>query len=172
MSLSLLISVNFTPKSVHSSSTPAIISLLKKVFCLKNPTLPLPNLNAHETYLYSPLPFMQCFRFCATNRCIFSSLLKEKIKSHPEAKKLYQTYRYKIIGGSVVASAGVVTLNHSLGTISHRNPHNWRITSAGIGLIGAGLLITKGAKKKRAKAFQLVKEKKSSPLLFNPTDFA
>ena len=118
--------------------------------------------------------FFLCSVFAFAQQTDASSLplLREKIKSHPEAKKLYQTYHYKIIGGSLVASAGVLTLNHSLGTISHRNPHDWRITSVGIGLIGAGLLITKGAKKKRAKAFQLVKEKKSSPLLFNPTDFA
>ena len=120
------------------------------------------------------LLFLLCSVFAFAQQTDASSLplLKEKIKSHPEAKKLYQTYHYKTIGGSVVASAVVVTLNHSLGNISHRNPHDWRITGAGIGLIGAGLLITKGAKKKRAKAFQLVKDKKSSPLLFNPTDFA
>ena len=116
------------------------------------------------------LLFLLCSVFAFAQQTDASSLplLKEKIKSHPEVKKLYQTYRYKIIGGSVVASAGVVTLNHSLGTISHRNPHNWRITSAGIGLIGAGLLITKGAKKKRAKAFQLVKEKKKLALVIQP----
>ena len=120
------------------------------------------------------LLFFLCSVFAFAQQIDASSLplLKEKIKSHPEAKKLYQTYHYKIIGGSVIASAGLVTLNHSLGTISQRNPHDWRITGTGIGLIGAGLLITKGAKKKRAKAFQMVKEKKSSPLLFNPTDFA
>ena len=120
------------------------------------------------------LLFFLCsvFAFAQQNDPSSLPLLKEKIKSHPEANKLYQTYHYKIIGGSIVASTGVLTLNHSLGTISHRNPHNWRITGAGVGLIGAGLLITKGAKKKRAKAFQLVKEKKGSPLLFNPTDFA
>ena len=120
------------------------------------------------------LLFLLCSIFAFAQQTDASSLplLKEKIKSHPEAKKLYQTYHYKIIGGSVVASAGVVTLKHSLGNISHRNPHDRRITGAGVGLIGAGLLITKGAKKKRAKAFQLVKDKKSSPLLFNPTDFA
>ena len=111
------------------------------------------------------LLFFLCSVFAFAQQTNASSfpLLKEKIKSHPEAKKLYQTYQYKIIGGSVVASAGVLTLNHSLGNISHRNPHDWRITGAGVGLIGAGLLITKGAKNKRAKAFQLGKEKKSSP---------
>jgi len=95
-------------------------------------------------------------------------LLKEKVKSQPEAKKLYQTYHYKIIGGSIVASAGVVTLNHSLGNISDRNPNNWQITGAGVGLIGAGLLITKGAKKKRAKAIQLVNEKIKLALVIQP----
>jgi len=79
-----------------------------------------------------------------------------------------QTYHYKIIGGSVEASAGVIILNHSLGNISHRNPHDWRITGTGIGLIGAGLLITKGAKKKRAKAIELVKEKKKFALVIQP----
>ena len=95
-------------------------------------------------------------------------LLKEKIKFYPEAKKLYQTYHYKIIGGSIVASIGVFTLNHSLGNISDRNPHDWRITGAGVGLIGTGLLITKGAKKKRAKAIQLVNEKKKLALVIQP----
>ena len=116
------------------------------------------------------LLFFLCIVFAFAQQTDASSLalLKEKIKSHPEANKLYQTYHYKIIGGSVVASAGVLTLNHSLGTISHRNPHDWRITGTGIGLIGAGLLITKGAKKKRAKAIELVKEKKKFALVIQP----
>ena len=116
------------------------------------------------------LLFFLCSVFAFAQQIDASSLpsLREKIKSHPEAKKLYQTYHYKIIGGSGVASAGVLTLNHSLGTISHRNPHDWRITSVGIGLIGAGLLIIKGAKKKRAKAFQLVKENKKISLVIQP----
>ena len=116
------------------------------------------------------LHFFLCsvFAFAQQTDAPSLPLLKENIKSYPEAKKLYQTYHYKIIGGSIVASAGVVTLNHSLGTISHRNPHDWRITGTGIGLIGAGLLITKGAKKKRAKAFQLVKEKKKLALVNQP----
>ena len=116
------------------------------------------------------LLFLLCSIFAFAQQTDASSLplLKEKIKSHPEAKKLYQTYHCKIIGGSVVASTGVLTLNHSLGNISHRNPHDWRITSVGIGLIGAGLLITKGSKKKRAKAFQLVKEKKKLALVIQP----
>ena len=114
--------------------------------------------------------FLLCSIFAFTQQNDASSLplLKEKIKSYPEAKKLYQTYHYKIIAGSIVASAGVVTLNHSLGNISQRNPHDWRITATGIGLIGAGLLITKGAKKKRVKAFQLVKEKKKLALEIQP----
>ena len=116
------------------------------------------------------LLFFLCsvFAFAQQNDASSLPLLKEKIKSHPEANKLYQTYHYKIIGGSVVASTGVLTLNHSLGTISHRNPHNWRITGAGVGLIGAGLLMTKGVKKKRAKAFQLVKENKKLALVIQP----
>ena len=116
------------------------------------------------------LLFFLCSVFAFAQQTDASSLplLKEKIKSYPEAKKLYQTYHYKIIGGSVIASAGVVTLNHSLGNISHRNPHDWRITGAGIGFIGAGLLITKGAKKKRVKAFQSVKEKKKLALVLQP----
>ena len=114
--------------------------------------------------------FFLCSVFAFAQQTDASSLplLREKIKSHPEAKMLYQTYHYKNIGGSLIASAGALTLNHSLGTISHRNPHDWRITSVGIGLIGAGLLITKGAKKKRAKAFQLVKEKKKLALVIQP----
>ena len=116
------------------------------------------------------LLFFLCSVFTLAQQTDASSLssLREKIKSHPEANKLYQTYHYKIIGGSVVASNGVLTLNHSLGTISHRTPHDWRITSVGIGLIGAGLLITKGAKKKRAKVFQLVNEKKKLALVIQP----
>lgn len=116
------------------------------------------------------LLFFLCSVFAFAQQTDTSSLplLKEKIKSHPEAKKIYKIYYYKIISGSVVASAGVVILNHSLGNISHRNPHDWQITGAGVGLIGAGLLITKGAKKKRAKAFQLVKEKKKLALVIQP----
>ena len=67
------------------------------------------------------LLFFLCSVFAFAQQTDASSLplLKEKIKSHPEARKSsYQTYHYKIIGGSVIASAGVVTLNHSLGNIS------------------------------------------------------
>ena len=93
-------------------------------------------------------------------------LLKEK-SNLTLKRKVVKTYHiYKIIGGSIVASAGVVTLNHSLGNISQRNPHNWQITGAGVGLISLGLLSPKVPRKK-SKAFQLVNEKKSLPLLFN-----
>lgn len=82
--------------------------------------------------------------------------INEQIRLDPQAKKLYQGYKIKIIGGTIVGSSGVLVLNHSLGSISNRNPHDWGVTSLGVGLVGAGLLISKGAKKnvqRRYKSF-------------------
>ena len=95
--------------------------------------------------------------------------INEQIRLDPQAKKLYQGYKIKIIGGTIVGSSGVLVLNHSLGSISNRNPHDWGVTSRGIGLVGAGLLISKGAKKKRAKALQIVQQKNKVSLSLHPT---
>lgn len=95
--------------------------------------------------------------------------INEQIRLDPQAKKLYQGYKIKIIGGTIVGSSGVLVLNHSLGSISNRNPHDWGVTSLGIGLVGAGLLISKGAKKKRAKALQIVQQKNKVSLSLHPT---
>lgn len=95
--------------------------------------------------------------------------INEQIRLDPQAKKLYQGYKIKIIGGTIVGSSGVLVLNHSLGSISNRNPHDWGVTSLGIGLVGAGLLISKGAKKKRAKALQIVQQKNKVSLSLQPT---
>ena len=85
-----------------------------------------------------------------------SRLINEQIRLDPQAKKLYKGYKIKIIGGTIVGSSGVLVLNHSLGSISNINPHDWGVTSVGVGLVGAGLLISKGAKKnvqRRYKSF-------------------
>ena len=96
--------------------------------------------------------------------------INEQIRLDPQAKKLYQGYKIKIIGGTIVGSSGVLVLNHSLGSISNRNPHDWgEVTSLGVGLVGAGLLISKGAKKKRAKALQIVQQKNKVSLSLQPT---
>lgn len=95
--------------------------------------------------------------------------INEQIRLDPQAKKLYQGYKIKIIGGTIVGSSGVLVLNHSLGSISNRNPHDWGVTSLGVGLVGAGLLISKGAKKKRAKAIQIVQQKNKVSLSLHPT---
>lgn len=95
--------------------------------------------------------------------------INEQIRLDPQAKKLYQGYKIKIIGGTIVGSSGVLVLNHSLGSISNRNPHDWGVTSLGVGLVGAGLLFSKGAKKKRAKALQIVQQKNKVSLSLHPT---
>ena len=95
--------------------------------------------------------------------------INEQIRLDPQAKKLYQGYKIKIIGGTIVGSSGVLVLNHSLGSISNRNPHDWGVTSLGVGLVGAGLLISKGTKKKRAKALQIVQQKNKVSLSLQPT---
>lgn len=95
--------------------------------------------------------------------------INEQIRLDPQAKKLYQGYKIKIIGGTIVGSSGVLVLNHSLGSISNRNPYDWGVTSLGVGLVGAGLLISKGAKKKRAKALQIVQQKNKVSLSLQPT---
>lgn len=95
--------------------------------------------------------------------------INEQIRLDPQAKKLYQGYKIKIIGGTIVGSSGVLVLNHSLGSNSNRNPHDWGVTSLGVGLVGAGLLISKGAKKKRAKALQIVQQKNKVSLSLQPT---
>ena len=59
--------------------------------------------------------------------------INEQIRLDPQAKKLYQGYKIKIIGGTIVGSSGVLVLNHSLGSISNRNPHDWGVTSLGVG---------------------------------------
>ena len=99
------------------------------------------------------LMLLKCFFMFGQSANATSSLsINEQIRLDPLAKKLYQGYKFKIIGGTIVGSSGVLILNHSLGSISNRNPHDWGVTSLGLGLVGAGLLISKGAKKKRAKA--------------------
>ena len=76
--------------------------------------------------------------------------------------KAFNHYRLKIIGGSVVGISGVILLNHSLGSISPRKPHEWTVTGIGAGLVGAGLLISKGAKKKRQEAKDIIQDQKKN----------
>lgn len=77
--------------------------------------------------------------------------LRVQVRDYPEAKKAFTQYRLKVISGSVVGASGIILLNHSLGSISPRNPHEWAITGLGVGLVTAGLFITKGAKKNAKK---------------------
>lgn len=90
--------------------------------------------------------------------------LRQLVRPYPLAKKAFLQYRIKSISGSVVGASGVLLLNHSLGSISQTNPHRWELTASSIGLIGAGLWITKGAKAKRKKAIALVPKKKVGDL--------
>jgi hypothetical protein len=94
--------------------------------------------------------------------------LRIKAREYPEAKKAFAQYRLKVISGSVVGASGVILLNHSLGSISPRKPHQWAVTGIGAGLVTAGLFITKGAKKKRQEAKDIVKEKKSVAFQWQP----
>ena len=116
------------------------------------------------------LMLLKCFFTFRQSANATSSLsINEQIRLDPLAKKLYQGYKFKIIGGTIVGSSGVQILNHSLGSISNRNPHDWGVTSLGVGLVGAGLLISKGAKKKRAKAIEIVRQKNKVSLSLQPT---
>ncbi len=94
--------------------------------------------------------------------------LRIKAREYPEAKKAFAQYRLKVISGSVVGASGVILLNHSLGSISPRKPHQWAFTGMGVGLVTAGLFITKGAKKKRQEAKDIVKQKKSVAFQWQP----
>lgn len=94
--------------------------------------------------------------------------LRKQVREYPEAQKAFNHYRLKIIGGSVVGTSGVILLNHSLGTISPRKPHEWAVTGIGAGLVTAGLLISKGAKKKRQEAKDIIQEQKKIALDISP----
>ena len=87
--------------------------------------------------------------------------LRKQVRGYPEAQKAFNHHRLKIIGGSVVGTSGVILFNHSLGSVSPRKPHEWEITGIGAGLVAVGLLITKGAKKKRQEALDIVQDKKN-----------
>ena len=69
--------------------------------------------------------------------------LRKQVQEYPAAQKVFNHYRLKIIGGSVVGTSGIILLNHSLGSISPRKPHEWEVTGMGAGLVAAGLLISK-----------------------------
>lgn len=86
--------------------------------------------------------------------------LRHQVKENFQAKREFQKYQLKSVGGAVVGTIGVILLNHSLGTISPRRHHKWEQTLLATGLIGTGLWITKGAKNKRKKAMELVQKKK------------
>jgi len=90
--------------------------------------------------------------------------LRKQVRVYPEAQKAFNHYRLKIISGSVVGTSGVILLNHALGSISPRQPHQWGVTGIGAELVAARLCITKGAKKKRQEALDIVQDKKKSPL--------
>jgi len=94
--------------------------------------------------------------------------LRKQVREYPGAQKAFNQYRLKIIGGSVVGTSGVILLNHSLGSISPRKPHEWAITGMGAGLVAAGLFITKGAKKKRQEAQEIVQDNKKITINYQP----
>lgn len=120
------------------------------------------------------LCFMACGLCCGQQTSPLEILLQDeeplriKAREYPEAKKAFAQYRLKVISGSVVSASGVILLNHSLGSISPRKPLQWAITGMGVGLVTAGLFITKGAKKKRQEAKDIVKQKKSVAFQWQP----
>ena len=118
------------------------------------------------------MKYTYCILFVCVNTLMYSQTttpfdllvqnkppLRKQLRSYPEARKANNTYRLKNIGGAVIGSSGVIILNHSLGSISPRKPHNWKISAIGVGLISGGLLLTKGAKKYREKAINILSEK-------------
>ncbi len=123
------------------------------------------------------LCFMACGLCCGQQTSPLEILLQDeeplriKAREYPEAKKAFAQYRLKVISGSVVGASGVILLNHSLGSISPRKPHQWAVTGMGAGLVTAGLFITKGAKKKRQEAKDIVKQKKSVAFQWQPNGF-
>ena len=120
------------------------------------------------------LCFIACGLCCGQQTSPLEILLQDeeplriKAREYPEAKKAFAQYRLKVISGSVVGASWVILLNHSLGSISPRKPHQWAVTGIGAGLVTAGLFITKGAKKKRQEAKDIVKEKKSVAFQWQP----
>ena len=121
--------------------------------------------------------FIACGLCCGQQTSPLEILLQDeeplriKAREYPEAKKAFAHYRLKVISGSVVGASGVILLNHSLGSISPRKPHQWAATGMGVGLVTAGLFITKGAKKKRQEAKDIVKQKKSVAFQWQPNGF-
>ena len=120
------------------------------------------------------LCFIACGLCCGQQTSPLEILLQDeeplriKAREYPEAKKAFAQYRLKVISGSVVGASGVILLNHSLGSISPRKSHQWAVTGIGAGLVTAGLFITKGAKKKRQEAKDIVKQKKSVAFQWQP----
>lgn len=95
--------------------------------------------------------------------------LRIQVRDVPQARKAFKRYQLKIISGTMVASTGIIVLNHSLGSISPHAPHQWAVTGIGASLVGAGLLITKGAKKKRQEAKEILMKEKQIALEWHPT---
>ena len=93
--------------------------------------------------------------------------LRIQLREFPEAGKNFNQYRFKVFSGAAVGTSGVLLLNHSLGSISPRKPHQWSITGLGAGLIATGLLITKGAGEKRQKAKSILKQKKTVAIRYH-----
>lgn len=110
--------------------------------------------------------FLLCcfFGFAQNNTNITqnqSHSLRNQIKAFPEAKNAYRQYQMKTIGGAVVGTTGIILLNHSIGRISPRKSYQWEQSLVAVSLVGAGLLITKGARQKRKKAIEIVHKKKT-----------
>ncbi|MGB2475970.1 MAG: hypothetical protein ACPIB2_04705, partial [Flavobacteriaceae bacterium] len=90
--------------------------------------------------------------------------LRKMMRQSPAAQKAYRHYKVKTVGGSVVGASGVLLLSYSLGTISKRQPHQWEQTALGVGLVGLGLWISKGAKAHRNTALKHLQATTHRPL--------
>ena len=95
--------------------------------------------------------------------------LRLQVKENPMARKAYKAAQFKMIGGALVGTSGVILLYHSLGTLSPRQHHKWEQTLLATGLIGTGLWITKGYKSKRKKAEEWVKKRKNVHVALTPS---
>lgn len=93
-----------------------------------------------------------------------STSFKTYIKPYPEARKAYRSYQLKLISGSIIGTAGVGFLSNSVGRMSSNFAHNWKQTMLGVGLIGMGLWVTKGAKKHKQMAMNIVKKKQKKKI--------
>ena len=89
--------------------------------------------------------------------------LRKQVRVYPEAQKAFNHYRLKIISGSVVGTSGVILLNHSLGSISPRQPTNGVSQGLELGLSLRDYVSLK-AQKKAPRSPRHCPRQKKSPL--------